>query len=378
MKLRTYARYRQHFYCAALGIAVSAVLGACAGVAPDAGSIGRPLTWSALPGWEQELPAQAWPALLASCQKMPARNARWKDICADAALFPNPDDELARAFFETRFLPHSVPGEGLITGYYEPLLYGSRTPSARYRYPIYRPPDDLLTVDLGELYPELAGRRVRGRLAGKRVVPYFSRTEIEAGKNGLAGQELCWVDDPVQLFLLHVQGSGRVRLPDGQTLNIGYADQNGHPYVAIGRILVERGILKLEEVDLPAIRAWLAANPREAPVLLNANPSYVFFTLRDPALPGPLGSLEAPLMPERALAVDPKYIPLGTPVWLDTTLPGESAPYRRLAFALDTGGAIKGPARADLFFGHGARAEDYAGRMKQPGRLYVLLPRPRP
>lgn len=363
---------------AAGAVLLTALLAACAGLGPSTAGIGAPVAWSALPGWETERPAEAWPALLAGCQKIAARDPRWRDICADAALFPEPDDAIARAFFETRFLPHAIAAEGLITGYYEPLLHGSRTASARYRYPIYRPPDDLLMVDMGELVPELAGRRLRGRVSGKRVVPYFSRAEIENGKHALAGQELLWVDDPVALFLLHIQGSGRVRLPDGTTLPVGYADQNGHPYVAIGRILVERGILKLEEVDLPAIRAWLAANPHAAPALLNGNPSYVFFTLRDPALPGPLGALQVPLLPERALAVDPNYIPLGVPVWLDTSLPGETSPYRRLVFAFDTGGAIKGPARADVFFGHGPRAEDYAGRMKQPGRLYVLLPRPRP
>lgn len=309
---------------------------------------------------------------------MPARDVRWRALCADVALFPEPDDQIARAFFETRFVPHALRADGFITGYYEPLLHGSRTRTERYRYPIYRPPDDLLTVDLGALYPELAGRRARARVAGKQVVPYFSRAEIESGKNALAGQELLWVDDAVALFLLHIQGSGRVRLPDGATLHVGYADQNGHPYVPIGRILVERGILKLEEVDLPAIRAWLKANPDSALSLLQSNPSYIFFVLRDAALPGPLGSLEVPLFPERAVAVDPKYISLGLPVWLDTTLPGATEPYRRLVFAQDTGGAIKGPARADLFFGHGADAEERAGRMKQPGRLYLLLPRQRP
>jgi membrane-bound lytic murein transglycosylase A len=179
----------------------------------------------------------------------------------------------------------------------------------------------------------------------------------------------------VALFFLQIQGSGRVQMPDGQTLYIGYADQNGHPYVAIGNKLIEIGALKADEVNLQSIRVWLAAHPDGAEAVLNSNPSYVFFAVRDAQLPGPLGALNVPLLPERAVAVDPAFVPLGAPVWLDTELPGsESKPYRRLTFAQDTGGAIKGAARADLFFGYGAEAERLAGQMKQRGRMYVFLP----
>ena len=366
-----------------LPAALGCVLAACAAFAPGGPGISAPVSWSELSGWREDRPAEAWPALLHGCQRLGARAGRWREICADAALFPDPDDDIARAFFETRFVPHKAIGadgaEGLITGYYEPLLNGSLTKTARFRYPIYRRPDDLLVVDLGELYPELKGKRVRGRLDGKRVVPYFSRAEIGDGARALAGHEFAWVDDPVALFFLEIQGSGRVRLPDGRMLRVGYADQNGHPYVAIGRRLIEMNALRPEEVDLPTIRDWLAAHPDEAAAVLNHNPSYVFFAPRDPGLPGPLGTLGAPLLPERAVAVDPAYIPLGAPVWLDTTLPDDGAarPYRRLMFAHDTGGAIRGAARADVFFGFGAAAEMLAGKMKQPGRLFVLLPAPR-
>lgn len=292
---------------------------------------------------------------------------------------PPPDEAAARAFFETRFEPHLqragwFRSSGLITGYYEPLLNGSWTRTERYRYPIYRPPDDLVTVDLGALYPELKNKRVRGRLAGRRVVPYPSRSEIDVQPSPLAGNELLWVDDPVALFFLQIQGSGRVRLPTGEIVPVGYAEQNGHPYTAIGRTLAERTGLKLEEIDAPTIRAWLAANPAEAQAVMNTNASYVFFALRDPSLPGPLGALGTPLLPERAIAVDPVYVPLGLPVWLDTLLPDSSEPYRRLVFAQDTGGAIRGAVRADIFFGHGPQAEAHAGRMRASGRLYVLLP----
>jgi membrane-bound lytic murein transglycosylase A len=366
----------------ALGVALT-LLGACVHV-PPAG-VGAPIAWEHLPGWGDERHAQAWPALLENCKVLPGRDVRWGEICADAALLTNPDDATARAFLETRFTPHTLnTGEekqdGLVTGYYEPLLFGSRTRGERFRYPIHARPDDLLIVDLGEVYPELKGKRLRGRVDGRRVVPYHSRTQIERnGNNGQRLPTIVWVDDPVTLFFLHVQGSGRVQLPDGQMLFLGYADQNGHPYRSLGRRLVDAGVMKLEDVSMQTIRTWLAANPDQLQAMLHSNPSYIFFEERANDLPGPIGALKAPLLAERAIAVDPAFVPLGSPVWLDTTLPTEPSmlqaePYRRLVFAQDTGGAIKGPVRADVFFGFGARAEELAGKMKQPGRMYLLLP----
>jgi len=365
-------------------LAIVSLLASCMLRAPPPG-IGEAVSWESLSGWRDDHHAEAWPALLASCKAMPTRDVRWKDICADADQLADPDDAAARAFFEAHFTPHIVRGEasaadGLVTGYYEPMLYGSRTRSARFRYPVYARPDDLLVVDLGEVYPELKGKRLRGRLDGKRVVPYYSRAQIEnkygnGNGQGILAQPIVWVDDPVALFFLQVQGSGRVQLPDGQMVFLGYVDQNGHPFRAVGRRLVERGALKLEEITMQSVRDWLAAHPKEIESVLNSNPSYVFFTERDGELPGPLGALNVPLTPERAIAVDPSFVPLGAPVWLDTALPDEAhTPYRRLVLAQDTGGAIKGPVRADLFFGFGARAEDIAGHMKQPGRMHVLLP----
>jgi membrane-bound lytic murein transglycosylase A len=360
--------------------ALSCLLTSCLSTPPRAPGIDAPVPWSALPGWQEDQLAQTWPALLNSCRKMPARDARWQAICADAALFPDPDDETARAFFETRFIAHDVVadngiGDGLITGYYEPLLHGSLVKTERFRYPLYGRPDDLVTVELGELYPELKGKRLRGRLTGQRVVPYYSRTEIGNGKRSSLDNVIAWLDDPVALFFLEIQGSGRVQLPDGRILPVSYADQNGYPYVAIGRTLVESGAMKLEEATMPAIRAWLNANPDKALAVLNSNPSYVFFTLREPDATGPVGALNVPLLPQRSIAVDPSFIPLGSPVWLDTVLPGsEPRPFRRLEFAQDTGGAIRGPARADLFLGFGQNAEQLAGAMRSRGKLYVLLP----
>lgn len=368
---------------------LSGLLVSCISMPLVTPGVGQPIPWSGLPGWQEDRLAQTWPVLLNSCRRMPARDVRWKELCGDAALFPDPDDDTARAFFETRFVAHAAVGkngatDGLITGYYEPLLAGSLIRTDRFRYPLYRRPDNLLTIDLGELYPELQGKRYRGRLHGNLVVPYYSRAEITGAPEKLdqsttrllSGQEIVWVDDPVALFFLEIQGSGRVQLPDGRMLHVGYADQNGHPYVAIGRTLVESGAMKLEDATMPGIRAWLTAHPDQALTVLNSNPSYVFFTLRDADASGPVGALNLPLLPERTIAVDPTFIPLGSPVWLDTTLPGdgESRPYRRLEFALDTGGAIRGPTRADLFFGFGENAERLAGAMRQRGKMYVLLP----
>lgn len=364
-------------------VAVLSLLGllltGCAGwFAPPPG-VGREIGFSRLPGWTGDRHSEAWPALLRSCDRLQGRDPAWEQVCLAARSRALPGDGEARAFFEQFFTARVVDGEGgrdgLITGYYEPLLNGSRTRSERFRIPLYARPDDLLTIDLGSLYPELKGRPVRGRLQGRRVVPYYSRSEITTGSAPLAGNELVWVDDPVEAFLLQVQGSGRVRLPDGSELAVGYDDQNGHPYRSLGNYLIGLGVLTREDVTLPRILEWIAANPAETERLLNSNPSYIFFRLRDAALDGPVGSLGVPLVARRSVAVDPAFIALGLPVWLDTVLP-DGTPLRQLAFAHDTGGAIKGAVRADLFTGRGPEAGRLAGEMKQRGRLYVLQPKP--
>jgi membrane-bound lytic murein transglycosylase A len=361
-------------------LATAALLAAgCAGwFAPPPG-VGKEISFDRLPGWDDDRQADAWPALLRSCDKLAARDPAWRQLCDSARGLDAPDDAGARRFFETHFRAYRVNGDGtrdgLVTGYYEPVLKGSFERSARYRFPLYRRPDNLLTVDLATLYPELRGRPVRGRLEGNRVVPYHSRADIGGVSNPLAGSELLWVDDAVQAFILQVQGSGRVELPDGSQVAVGYADQNGHPYRSLGAQLVERGLLKREDVTLPRILDWLAANPDETERLLNSNPSFVFFRLREAGAEGPVGSLGVPLTPGRSAAVDPGYIALGLPLWLESTLPDGNR-FRRLMMAHDTGGAIKGPVRADVFFGRGEEAARLAGEMKNPGRLYVLLPKP--
>lgn len=366
-------------------LSFGALLGGCVSwFAPPPG-LGREVVISDLPGWEREQHAAAWPGLLRSCEKLAApdkpstaANGSWEHVCRHARVLEAPDDAQARAFFERHFRAHRMNGDGtrdgLITGYYEPLLNGSLTRSERFRFPLYRRPDNLLIVDLTALYPELKGRPVRGRLEGNRVVPYLSRAEIMQARNPLAGHELVWVDDPVEAYLLQVQGSGRVRLPDGSLMAIGYADQNGHPYRALGGRLIELGAMTREEVTLTRIRDWIAANPQETEALLNSNPSFIFFRQRDAALDGPIGALGVPLLAGRSIAVDPAYIPLGLPVWLDTVLP-DGQVVQRLVHAQDTGGAIKGAVRADYYVGAGADAGRLAGEMKQVGRLHVLVPR---
>ncbi|MFV1992343.1 MAG: murein transglycosylase A [Acidiferrobacterales bacterium] len=342
-------------------------------VTPGRGDI---IPWQALPGWQQDNLETIWPALKNNCltKKLPEG---WKNTCSEISMMGQADADTIRAYIETRFVARQLVStnnqEGLITGYYEPILNGSLKPDSRYRYPVYGRPKDLVVIKLDKLYPELAGKTIRGRLDGNYVVPFYSRAEIDNGRNQLAGLEIAWVDDSVDLFFLHVQGSGRIRLPDGRVLSVGYADQNGHPYESIGLSLIRRGVIKREDVSLYTIRSWLDENPEELEQILFSNPSYIFFTVRDQKLTGPLGSLGVPLTAERSLAIDKSFTELGSLVWVDTTFPGEQArPYQRLMVAQDTGGAIKGVVRADVFFGRGDRARDLAGTMKQAGSLYIL------
>jgi membrane-bound lytic murein transglycosylase A len=269
--------------------------------------------------------------------------------------------------------------EGLITGYYEPLLRGSRRPTPRYRYPLYGVPEDLVVVDLGEQYPELKNMRLRGRIEGRRLVPYYDRAQIESGQAPLRGREIAWVDDAIELFFLHIQGSGRLLLDGGESIRVGYADQNGYPYRSIGRLLVERGELALEQASMQSIMTWARRNPAKVNELLNSNASYVFFReLPASSNTGPPGSLGVPLTPRRSIAVDPRYVPLGAPVFVATTWPNSAKPLHRLMLAQDTGSAIRGPVRADFFWGFGEPAAREAGRMKQRVRMWMLWPRGQP
>ena len=357
-------------------------------------AIFTPVDWTALPGWRDDRVEAAWPAVLVGCHRLVA-GARtepvWAPPCAAAQRVDGRDATAVRGWFEAYFRPLAVSAAdgavtGLVTGYYEPQLAGSRTPTPAYAVPLYAVPDDLLTIDLSELYPELKDLRVRGRLDGRRVVPYWDRAAIESGKAPLAGKVLAFVADPVDAFFLQVQGSGRVAFADGSAMRVGYADQNGHPYRSIARVLVDRGEMTVERASKQAIEAWGRANPDKLPALLDENPSFVFFREVPPPAPGsldadidgPLGALGVPLLAERTIAVDPRAIPLGAPVFLATTEPQSTESRNRLTLAQDTGGAIRGAVRADYFWGFGDAAGRKAGRMRQEGRMWLLWPKDAP
>ncbi|WP_207485359.1 murein transglycosylase A [Arenibaculum pallidiluteum] len=358
-----------------------------------------PAAFSDLPGWDADALDEALPALARSCAKLMAlppdrglgvagKAGDWAGPCGALPSVPPGDRAAARGFIEAWFRPWSAGDgsagdgsasdgngrEGLFTGYYEPELRGSTRPDARYRTALLRRPPDLVMVDLGEFRPALRGERIAGRVVGGRLRPFEDRGAIASGALDGKGLELVWVDDAVDAFFLHIQGSGRVVLEDGSVLRVGYDGQNGHPYVAVGRELVARGVLTREQVSLQSIRAWMRANPGQAQSLMDLNPSYVFF--RKLAGEGPEGAQGVELTPRRSIAVDPRFIPYGVPVWLEAEDPlGAPAPLRRLMVAQDTGGAIRGPVRGDVFWGHGADAEERAGRMRSRGVWWLLLPR---
>jgi membrane-bound lytic murein transglycosylase A len=326
----------------------------------------------------------AWPAWLQSCTAL-VKKPVWKNACDTANSLNlqtnnNPDSESVRAYFRQNFSVYkttNVDGaeSGLITGYYQPILKGSRTKSAKYPFPLYTTPPDLITVELDGLFPELKFKRVRGRVVGNKLVPYFNRAEIETDNSPIKGRELVYIDNIVDVFFLQIQGSGVVQFENGEQVMVGYADQNGHTYNSVGRLLIERGELTSANASMAGIKNWVKNNPLKFRELLNNNPSFVFFRELPSGLPGPIGALGVPILAERAVAVDPKFVPLGAPVFLSTTQPNNNKPLKRLMMAQDTGGAIKGGVRADFFWGAGAEAGAKAGAMKQSGKIWVLLPK---
>jgi membrane-bound lytic murein transglycosylase A len=336
--------------------------------------------WSDLPGWGSDDLRPALTAFVASCDSL-AKKPMWRDTCVAArgAAALNPQATDLRAWFENQFRPWQLINpdgsrEGNVTGYYEPLLRGSRQRIPPYMQPVYGVPDDLLSIELSDLYPELKGLRLRGRLDGRKVVPYASRADMAADETSRATQVLLWTDDAIDLFFMQIQGSGQIQLNDGSVIRLAYADQNGHPYRSAGKWLVDHGEMQLDQASMQSIKAWATANPQRLLELLNANPSVVFFREMPVRGSGPPGALGVPLTPERSIAVDPKTTPLGAPVWLATTYPNSDRPLIRLMLAQDTGGAIRGPVRADFFWGSGSGAGDQAGRMRQPGQMWLLLP----
>ena len=345
---------------------------------PPASAPLMPVAWSKVEGWQEDDPGLVLDAFKKSCIAL-RWHPQWQQVCSEVTLLDSMSEEQMRAFFEKRFTPYElrqIDGDpiGLVTGYYVPDLRGSRQPSPDYPYPLYRRPDDLLVIDLSEAYPELGKYRLRGRLDEGRVLPYWDRAAIDGNRLPLAGYELFWVDDPVELFFLHIQGSGRILFEDGSRSMVNYAGQNGHPYRSISKWLIKRDIMSRHEMSMPNIKAWARDNPSQVGDLLNTNPSYIFFREAPGDPESPPGALGVPLTAGRSVAVDRRYTPLGAPVFLATSWPNSDRPLYRLMMAQDTGGAIKGPVRADFFWGMGDDAGIEAGSMKQRLKMWVLLP----
>ncbi len=379
----------------ALSVFTGLLLGACEQRPPEVPPPVRnlaPVGFEALPGWREDAVSEALPALLRSCDHLaPVPDERplgpdglggtvadWREPCAALRALPKDDDEALRAALAAHFIALAVrrgtEDRGLFTGYYEAELKGAMSPDERHRWPLYAVPPDLVVADLGRFRADLKGMKIVGKVEDGELVPYPERAEIESGMLAGKNLEVAWVDDPVDAFILHVQGSGRVILPDGEVLRVGFAATNGLPFTGVGRILLDNGHVPPNQASMQDIRAWLRAHPEEAREIMHQNARFVFFRVIEGE--GPIGAFGVPLTPGRSLAVDPAFMPLGAPVWLDTTWPGSDRPLRRLMVAQDTGGAIKGAVRGDVFWGYGEPALEQAGRMKEKGRYYLLLPKP--
>ena len=321
-------------------------------------------SYASLPNWENENYDEVLYSFMNNCRAKKSVDI-YNSLCSSSQNISN-----AKEFIESNFTPFMIQNsdeekENILTGYYEPELRGSLTKSEIYRYPIYETPKDLVTVDLSSIYPDLKNYRLRGRLDGNRLVPYYSRAELD--KIDVNADVICYCDSKIDKFFLEVQGSGRVTLDNGETLFIGFGNQNGHQYKSIGKYLVQRGEISKEDISLQSIRKWFDLNPSRVDEVLNYNNSVVFFQKREKAATGSLGVVLSPL---RSIAVDRRYIPLGSMVYVDA----ENS-YNRIVFAQDTGGAIKGSVRADMFLGFGKRAGEIAGELKAPLKLWILLPK---
>ena len=331
--------------------------------------------WDKVKGFKIDDHEEALKVFIKDCQAS-KKDPKLSDVCAIAqtqSSLSNP-----KSFFTNNFQPYQLISDegdknGLITGYYEPLLQGSYYKTKRFKYPLYAVPNNLITVDLSSVYPDLSDYRLRGKIVGNKLVPFESREELEKidyrTTNTL--KPICFVDNKIDLFFLQIQGSGKVKLPNNKFINVGYGGQNGHPYYAIGRKLLEMKVIEKEDISLQSIKKWLEENPSQIDEILNLNKSYVFFTKSQKSATGSLGT---ELTANRNIAVDRKNIPLGFPVFINTSNPITNEPINKLMIAADTGGAIKGKIRADFFFGYGELAKELAGKMKQQGKLFILIP----
>ncbi len=348
-----------------------------------------------LNGWDTDEHTLAFSAFMKTCDRLSKKQtdglvkkngiagkySDWQNICTESKFVDENSNIATKRFFERWFLPYLVRDKksndenGLFTGYYEPLLMGSMERNEKYQTPLYLRPANLIDVNLGSFRDKLSGEKISGRIENNRLVPYYDREEINDGALIENGEVLLWVDDPVQAFFLHIQGSGSVQMEDGTQIRVGYDGQNGHVYYAIGRHLVDAEIVTKEEVSLPVISNWLLENSSEAQEVMNKNKSYIFFKKLD-GLDSPLGGEGIELTPRRSLAIDHRIFPYGMPVWLDINgVFADDEKIQRLMIAQDTGGAIRGAVRGDIFWGNGQDAKKYAGHMKSNGKYWVLLPR---
>lgn len=324
-------------------------------------------SFNELPSWNEENFKDALANFVASCKSSKTQEL-YGELCKDANLTSDP-----KVFIENNFAPYVVYSEdqnatGLLTGYFEPEIQGSLKKTKIYKYPVYETPKDLIVVDLSSIYPDLQNYRLRGKIEGNKLIPYDTRKE--SASRHVPANVICYTDSKIDLFFLEIQGSGRVRLDDGSVIYIGYDNQNGHKYRAIGRYLVEIGAMSFEEVSLQSIRAWLHENPHRVDEVLNYNDSVVYFKQSDKPASGSLGVC---LSASRSVAVDKRYIPLGSMLYLNAHISDKQT--SRIVLAQDTGGAIKGAVRADLFLGCGKYARETAGKLKSELKLWILLPK---
>ena len=349
-----------------------------------------PVGFADLAGWADDDHLAAFKAFLNSCPRLTsaakAGNKAGRlpippelvTACAAAQALAKPTRASARAFFETNFVPQRVvhaEAQGLLTGYYEPLIEGSRQRAGRFQVPILRRPPDLVNLVDETQRGATAKTLTHGRMTKAGVVPYPTRAEIEGGALDGQGLELLWLPDAVDVFFLQIQGSGRIKLDDGSIVRVHYDGKNGHPYASIGRYLIDKGLLAADKMSMGALGRWLRADPARARLVMHQNASYVFFREMPADTVAPHGVLEIPLTAGRSLAVDSSVHPLGSPVWVSAptlTHAVKGKPYQRLMVAQDVGSAIKGPERGDIYFGSGDAAAKIAGVTKHPGHLYLL------
>lgn len=348
-----------------------------------------PVAIDSLPGWSDDAMAEALPAWRRSCAKIvgfdPAKElgvnvgtaADWLGLCGQVIALADGDTPALRALLEQHFVALHVDGgesePGLFTGYFEPILEAALEQSETYIEPIYALPRDHVSVRLGSFDPDLKGKAIVGRVENGRLLPYRERGEIDAGAINENAEVLYWARDPLDVFILQVQGSGIVELPDGTRERIGFAGHNGHAYGSLGRWLIAEGELPANRAAWEDIRGWLESNPEKARPALAVNPRFIFFRKLNGE--GPLGAAGVALTPERSMAVDTEHVPLNVPVWLDIEHPDGASRLQRLMLAQDVGSAIKGIVRGDFYWGTGRAALDRAGHMKSTGSYYILVPK---